>query len=333
MERSLIAHAALAVVFGVTAAYAWRAPKGGPEEEGAIIVLGAAEELTQVWWQDKDAEVDVERRDGGVHVRVRKAGGNGARQGGAPADNVHAYPGSPAAKQLFDKLAPLRATRALGKVGEEQWAGMGLKEPEGTLRLRFGERERTLHVGAASFGTSNVYLRNEDGEVFLTAQSNLTPLRHGGNTLLDKSLVALPLESIERVVISTPGQAREVVQRFANERAKAFYADPAEPDAKLEELSRWLDRVLKLRAVEVVATEPTGAPALEVEIRAAHGKSAKLQLWPPADDRVAFARASHHARALSVSKSSVDAVLRDMDKALRDMGAADSAAPETPAQE
>ena len=153
--------------------------------------------------------------------------------------------------------------------------------------------------------------------MYLIPSATLSGIRHGGSSLQDRNLIAAKEEKIERLTITGATGGREVVQRYADDRAKAFYADPAEPEAKLETIGNWLNRLFRLRVVDTVADAPTGAPAIELELFGAKGSLGKVQLWPT-NDKTALATSSRFKVPVTVTKSEVDALVKDLDSVLNE---------------
>jgi hypothetical protein len=225
------------------------------------------------------------------------------------------FPGSKEADELLQKVAPLKAGRGLGKLTGERLKAMGLETPKSSLTLRFGDEEKKVEIGDAAYGTGDLYGRTADGEVFLIPAATLSGIRHGAASLMDRNLMAAKEDKIERLTITGATGGREIVQRYAEDRTKAFYADPAEPETKLETTGNWLNRLLRLRVVDIVTDAPAGSPAIEVELFSGKGSLGKVQLWA-AGDKTALAQSSRFKAPVTVSKAEIDALIKDLDSVL-----------------
>ncbi|MEE8408395.1 MAG: DUF4340 domain-containing protein [Myxococcota bacterium] len=232
-----------------------------------------------------------------------------------PPDPPKVYPGSTQAIELFDKLAPLEAARSLGKLAAERLKALGLDEPKSTLTLSIGNSTHTLEIGNSTYGSGDMYVQKDGGEVFLVASRKLSSLRHGASTLIDRNVAGVKKEDVERLAVTGAGKGREIVQRFAEDKAKAFWADPAEPDAKLELVGNWLDRVLRLRVVDLVDETPAGPPSIEMEFFAGAKSLSTIKIWP-AGDRTALCTSSRFKKTLTISKANAEAIIRDLENVL-----------------
>jgi hypothetical protein len=311
MDRSLSVHAVLAILASTLAYVAWTAPK--PDKDSTVVMVpGSADKLSRVSWHEESWDVSVVKEGDQVSVTaVKIATGDAGVTPPAP----KTFPGSKEADELFNKLAPLKAARALGKLAGEKQKTMGLETPKSSLTLRIGDEDRLVEIGDAAYGTGDLYGRTADGEVFLIPSATLSSIRHGASSLMDRNLIAAKEDKVERLSITSATGGRELVQRYAEDRTKAFYADPAEPDAKLETTGNWLNRLLRLRVVDLVTDAPSGNPAIEVELFAGKGALGKVQLWP-AGDKTALATSSRFKSAVTVSKAEVDALVKDLDSVL-----------------
>jgi hypothetical protein len=234
-----------------------------------------------------------------------------------PAEPARTFPGSDKIKELVESLAPLKAARTLGNIPVGRLAALGLEKPQSKLTLRFGERQVVVEIGDATFGSGDLYAKTADGEVYLIANVTLGSIRHGATALLDKDAVGAKREKVERLTITTGATGRELVQRFGDDKDKRFFADPAEPDAKLELVDNWLERMWRLRVVDLVETVPQGAPALEVELFDKEKTLDLIKLWPP-DEKVSLATSQRFGQAFTVSKASAETLLKDVQSVLDD---------------
>ena len=307
MDKSLVGHATLAVVASALAYVAWTAPK--PDKDDTVIMVpGAADKLTNILWHEDGWDVSVAREGEGVNVTAAKTGAAIV----ATPEASKSFPGSKEAEDLFGKLAPLKAARALGKLDPEHIKAMGLETPKSSLTLKFGATDKKVEVGDAAYGTGDFYGRTAEGDIFLIPAATLSTVRRGGASLMDRGLIAVKEEKVEHLTITGTTGGRELVQRFAEDRTKAFYADPAEPEAKLETAGNWLNRLFRLRVVDMVSDAPTGTPVVEVELFGAKGSLGTLKIWS-AGDKTALAQSSRFKSMVSVSKAEVDALVKDLD--------------------
>jgi hypothetical protein len=314
IDRSSLVHGGLAVAAIALAAWAWTSPQGKAGDAELTVLAGKADELDAVSWTDGDGQVVVGRDGSQVKVSVaRKAAASSAPAGATPPP-MRIFPGTDAARELFGKLAPLRATRDLGAVAEAELPHFGFGASAARLELRFGKSTEVVEVGATSFGGNGVYLR-AGGRVYLARTGVVADLRGGASSLTDRSLVSVPRTDVERVTLSAGARTRELVQRSADDRAKAFFADPAEPDTRLGQTTAWLDRLMRTRLTDFTTERPAGPPALSLHLFGERGPLGSLELWAPGD-AVAIAVSSAFPTPLTVSRATAETLLKDLDAVL-----------------
>lgn len=311
MDKSLMGHLVLAVASTATAYVAWQKPNITDKDDSVVVFGEAAEKLTAVEWSDESNVVKVAHEGEALTVTTTKM----APAPTAPA-SPQTYPATEAARDMLKKLAPLSAARDLGKLAPEQLKEFGLDMPKSKLVLTFGEVQRSLDVGNTVFGSGDYYARTRDGETYLVRAAILSALGHGAIALQDKD-VGVPRKKFDTVRISAGGKQREIKQRNGDDPSKAFFADPAEPDHRLDSLSGWMDRVLRLRVVELASESPSGEPQLTVEFLSGKDPVSILRVWP-AGDKGALATSSHFKSPVMLFKGAIEAVLRDADNALND---------------
>lgn len=318
-DRAYIAHATLAVIAIILAALAAWMPTATGEDDSVVMVPGKPEKLSRVEWYEELYQVVLTRTgDAGedIKVSVTKKEKPPA-EGEAPPAVEKTYPGSKKAKELFEQLAPLKGARSLGHLDEAQLEGLGLVDPANRLVLRSNGDERTVELGSATYGSGDRYARAQNGEVFLLRSGTISGLSNGAASMLDRRAIAVESEKVRRVTITVGPRGREVIQRYAEDPKKAFFADPAEPDVKLEQVSNWLDRILKLHLADVVRDEPTGPVALDLEVFNGGTSLGRLQLWEPRE-KVALARSAFYDSpiSISISKANAEAILKDIEAVL-----------------
>lgn len=309
MDKSMIGHWLAAGVACVAAYVAWSRPAQSSDEAEVVVVAGSSDRLTEVRWDEESHEVVVGRDGDGAVVAVTSKKANANTQEAANAGLQ--FPGTEKATELFGTLAPLRAARSLGRPDEARLKSLGLDKPAASLTLRFGERSTRVAVGNTTYGSGNYYVQPEGGEVYLMPASSFAPLKQGAPTLVDRNAVAATREHIERVVVESGSGKRELVHRNADDRAKSFFADPAEPETKLEQATTWVDKVLRLRVVSLSTEAPAGEPALTVSFYDGRTLLQELSLWSDGAEHVT-ARSSRFKQPMKIAKSSVESILRDV---------------------
>jgi hypothetical protein len=234
-----------------------------------------------------------------------------------PAEPEKVFPGSKQARDLFEKMAPFEAARSIGKPDATKLSALGLDEPSGKLTLFFGDTQHVVRIGNSTYGSGDVYAQAEDGDIYLVPSKSLTSIRHGASTLLDRNAVGVEREDVDRLAVTAGPGGREIVQRDRSEKGKAFFADPAEPDAKLELVGNWLDRVLRLRVIDMTDERPAGMAAVEIEFFGGDGSLGVFKLWP-AGEKHAVATSTRFETPFTVSKANADAIIKDVENVLQE---------------
>jgi len=238
-----------------------------------------------------------------------------------PPDPPKTFPASDKVDELLGKLVPLEAARTLGEIDGEQLKAMGLDDPKSKLTLVFGDKQHVIDIGNSTYGSGDLYARSDGREVFLIPSASIGSIRHGASSLLNKNAVGAKREKVTRLTINAGAAGREITQRYSEDKNKRFFSDPAEPEAKLEMVSNWLERMWRLRVVDLL--DPADAPpsvippAVEVEMFAGPDSLGVMRMWP-ADDRVARATSTHFDQPFTVSKASAEALLKDIEGVLNE---------------
>lgn len=275
------------------------------EADSVVAVPGSLDRLTEVRWKENDFDVVLSHKDGSIEVSATNT----------KKDEKEIFPGTQRAREFLERLAPLRAARSLGKPEGDNSKTLGFDEPTGSLTLNFGGREATLEVGGTTYGTGNYYVRNSDGEIFLVPSRTFSSIRHGGGSLVDRRVLGVEEDSISRVLVHRDGQVRELVHRHPSEAEQRFFADPAEPDEKLQVASNMMNRALRLRVDERGVPAPSGPSTARLEIFGQGELLVELELW--AQGEKILARSSRFdGDVLEVSKTSGAALLKEIAEAM-----------------
>jgi len=336
MDRALLSHAAIAGAASLAALLAWVGPSSGSTtSDSAVMISGSAERVSSVEWREDQYEITVERvpeRKDATRVKVTKLSrtkvdqhkkGDGhdhddqAEAAPQPERVSKWYPGSEKASKLFEKLMPLTAGRSLKLEGDDKLKELGLDKPQSTLSIALGDETHEVQIGNATYGSGNRYAQVDGGGIYLLRADTIASLRSGASSLLDRHALGIKPEEIRRIEVNAGQQVREIVQRYPEDRDRAFYADPAVPDEKLEQVSNWIDRLLKMRVTDVAAEgsgeKPKGTPELTVEYFGDKGSIATFRLWK-AGERVAMAMTERFAAPVFLSKANAEVVLKDLEE-------------------
>lgn len=318
MDRSVLGHGVVALLALVAAWSAWTDDDLG----NADLVLVGGDRLMSLQWQDPGYRVEIERREDDVlwfSVEALKE-----------PDGKKGYPGSSRATELFAGLAPLKAVRRLGHADAERLTSLGLgptpttDEGPATLTLTHtGSRRTVLRIGNAAYGSGDRYALTSEGELVLLKSSLLSPLAAGASALGDRRLAGWSRADIASIDVSAAGSSRSFAHRFREDPKKAFFADPAVPDQKLDAVTGFIDRLMKLRAVDQGPAESHGAVSLKAVFLADDKRPlGTIELFarpPTSTSEVFLARSSIFGRdtTLKIGKFDAERLLSDVDDILK----------------
>jgi len=117
--------------------------------------------------------------------------------------------GNDAAKSLYERFAPLRATRALGVLDATRLKDLRLDDAKRHLTVQTRSGRRVFDLATPPLGGNDPYLRDKtDGRVFVVARSILTDFATALNGLVERHLHSFRLEEADRVSL-TAGAAKK----------------------------------------------------------------------------------------------------------------------------
>jgi hypothetical protein len=169
-----------------------------------------------------------------------------------------------AAEELVQKLAPLSALRRIGAFEPGRAEEFGLKEPEGTLKVKLGGAEQSLVIGSSTPGGQERYARHVASNTVYAVDGDLTQsLLSADSRLLEREFHGFADAEISRIRVSRGGKSREFVQIAEK---KGSWADAASPAQVEQTVGNWLGKVDRLRVSEYVE-KPAQPIAPEGQLR------------------------------------------------------------------
>jgi hypothetical protein len=240
-----------------------------------VVWSGHANDVERATFESKTKKVSVDARKdqtgryfvGSVEKEApapAHAADAGAPPPSAPRTTVGFVSVGPGDK-LAEAFAPLRALRALGKVGEDRAAEFGLAEPEATVTVRLAGAEHKLLLGATTPGGGDRYVRDAtSNEVYVLKGEPLRNLESADSLLLERDLHEWKDSDVVKARIEAGGKSRELVR--GGPEGKRFWADAQSPDTNDETLGNWMSKLERLRPTEFSLTDPEGKePLLRVD--------------------------------------------------------------------
>jgi hypothetical protein len=279
--RAVAVQGGLAVAGLLSAYFTWQRQ---PElTAGEVFALDVAKsDLEKVRFEDQEtkswAELIRDKDENGTFVDLHLSGSDAS---GIPMPSGHpsvpikvperTVRGNEAALHLFEKLAPLRATRALGTLDAAKLKDLGLDTTKKHIEVVARGTKRRFAIAPAPLGGTDPYIRDEqDQRVYIIARSILSDLQSASVNLVERKMHTFPIEDVDRVVIATGGGAKKKefrgsrIDQLPGIRLSAPGSEKADETAK-----NWHDRVWNLFPSEVMGKGelPTnGAPKVAVRV-------------------------------------------------------------------
>jgi hypothetical protein len=254
MKTFLVHALVLAAAIG-SASYVWlrdKAPAAAVRRD-VMVWRGRAADVDRMEYTKKARHVVLEgKTDGAGRYFVGTAEGEATDAGPSKITFVSVAP----ATKIAEKMAELRALRDLGKVDGERNAELGLKEPEGQVRITVRGTTHTLDLGMVAPGGTDRYVREtETGNVFVVEAEPIHDLEGGEHVLVEQQLHEFPLDpDVDKVTVSSDDKKRVFVRRGA--AARRFFADPSTPEKNEETVTTWMSKIERLRPMEFSASPP-----------------------------------------------------------------------------
>jgi hypothetical protein len=287
-SKAVALQGGLALVGLVAAYFTWQRQ---PElQAGEVFVLDITKnELQTLRFDDEEAKTWVELRrdsdDNGSFIALRLSERAApAAKSTAPAPEAgkptpeRVVRGSEAAKTLYERFAPLRATRALGVLDAAKLKDLGLAASKKHITVVTGAGRRVFDIASAPLGGTDPYLRDQsDGRVFVVSRSILGDFQAAATSLVERHLHSFRLEEADRVSVTAGSAKKEYrVARSADakgvEIAETGGAGKSDPTARA-----WHERVLGLWPSESLGKgelPAEGEPQTKLRLDySAHGRS------------------------------------------------------------
>jgi len=272
--RGAAVQSGLAALGLVVAYTTWqREPERAP---GEVVVVDVNKgDLTTVRLDDGNGKtVELDRRKDGRDEEPRvwlKLSADAKTK--KPAREV---PGNEGADRLWEKFAPLRATRALGTLKGDKLKELGLDAPKKKLELTARGVKHVFDIGSSPFGVSDPYVKDEkDGHVYVLGGGVITDMESAGTRLVDRNLHAFKPGDFDTVTITAGGKSKTLQAPQAENQFAAKLLNPktGKPD---DMAKNWHDKVWRMMVTDVLGKGelPThGTPDVACKVEYAwHGK-------------------------------------------------------------
>lgn len=291
--QSAALQGALAVA-GLIAAYVtWQRPKESSKADTVTMVDANKNSLEKVRFADGTRAVTLTRKDrmevtleflpgkrpafdaGIAQVQVDAGVDGGAVMANAPRmvepppdRTVYA---NERAENVWAKLSPLEATRALGKPPADKRDELGLVGSDRRLELTVSGQLRGFTISKPMKGLIGLYADDDTShEVFLLPSSLFNDLDPNSQLLVERKLHAFKASEFDAVTITIDGKSQKLLQTNAELAEKAKFARAETPERADELAKNWHDKLwTRLIVTEVLGKDElpkAGAPKLAVRL-------------------------------------------------------------------
>lgn len=278
-NKGTLLHAAVLGVAVAAAVGVWtrdkEAARGALAQGDVVVWSGRAGDVEKISYDSKTRKVEMEsKKDAAgryfVGTVAKEAPPAPMLDGGAPladaaAKTTTGFVSVSSGEKLAESLAPLKALRAIGKVGDDRAAEFGLAEPEATVTVRVGGVDHKLVVGGVTPGGGDRYVRvAASGEVFVLHGEPIRNLESPDSMLLERELHEWKDTDVVRARVEAGGKGRDITR--AGPEGKRFWSDAKGAETNDETLGNWMSKLDRLRPSEYLTTGPEPKePVLRVE--------------------------------------------------------------------
>jgi hypothetical protein len=277
--RGVVTQGALAVA-GLAAAYVtWQRQPELVAGEALALDIGRGD-LEKVRYDDGETkswtELVRDKDASGPFVTVHLSGSDASA-----APMPHGHPsvpvkvperlvrGSEQAERLFERFAPLRATRALGTLDSAKLKDLGLDTTKKSIEVVARGARRRYALAPPPPGGTDPYVRDQqDGKVYIIPRTIMSDLQSASTNLVERRMHGFKLEEVDKVVVTAGGRKKEF-RATRIEDLPGVRLSPAGSDKPDETAKNWHDRVWNLFPADVLGKNETpgdGAPRLAVRV-------------------------------------------------------------------
>ena len=273
--RAVAVQGGVAVIALIAAYGTWqRAPELGT---GEVFVLDLTKnDLDKVRFEDLEAKSWSELTKGkdseGSFVQLRTSGYDStgvALPSGHPGIALkmpeRLVRANEAGERIFERFAPLRASRALGVLDSTKVKELGLDTTKTFLEVTARGVKRRFAIVPAPPGGSDPYVKDlQDNRVFIVARPLLSDMQSASTNLVERRLHSFRIEDIDRLTIKAGGKQKDLVAKRIEEYPGVKLAPVETPDKTDETLKNWHGRIFNLFPAEVLGKDEVPAPAAPV---------------------------------------------------------------------
>ncbi len=322
-------------------------PEAAPAE-GVPVYTAAEADLSKIVFDSKAATVTIERRTdaAGEHLWVTATTRTETTPPPPPppdhtdtdappppapepvvTETTKSFLGNDQADKLWASFAPFRAARTLDGVAAD--LDMGFDAPYATITVERKAGPLKLEIGDTTYGDRSRYVRHAD-KLYLVEKRELTRLEGSSATLAERRVHPLEPAQIAAIRVARGADSVRFVQRNPDDRAKAYWAREATPDAEDGAAGSWLTTATRLSALEYVAEKPADAETIfSVTFEDRGGKAWPVEVLRDSAEPPTWYLSSAYNRSLvTMTPSQAEDLTLDLDALFAPPASAPAPAPE-----
>jgi hypothetical protein len=289
--RAVSVHAALLVLGGAAAAFAWSKDKTphSAQETNVTVWNVRPNDVTRIVHETKARKIQLEARDEKKGERwylgrmefLPQPGANPA----VPPPKPSVFVSVAAAQKVVEAFAPFKPLRAIGKVPDSRAAEFGFDKKEPTVTFTIGGKERKLLVGGIAPGAGDSYVLDPGtNEAYVLKTDPLRDLEGGEMRLLEREQHTFKDIDVASAKVTAAGKSRQLSR--GGPENKKFWSDPADKEKADETVGNWMQKVANLRVNEFAEKLPEGKTVvLRIDYDGASGNLGYIELvkTPPSE--------------------------------------------------
>jgi hypothetical protein len=232
---------------GLVAAYAtWQRE---PERAaGEVVVLDVNKgDLSKVRYDDGTSwvEMTLRKESDGPVIWLKLSANEKAK---TPEREVR---GNEGALKLWEKLAPLRATRALGTLGPDKLKELGLDGAKKHIEITARGATHKYKAGSPAFNVAEPYVLDEaDQRVYVLGGGVLSDLGAAGVRLQDRTLHSFKQNEFDGLTVSSGGKKREL--KVTGQQTPASAKLVGKTGKTDDQAKNWHDKLWRLFVTDVL---------------------------------------------------------------------------------
>jgi hypothetical protein len=178
-------------------------------------------------------------------------------------------PGNDGATRLWEKFAPLRATRALGVLKADKLKELGLETAKKKLEITAKGEKHTFLVGTSPFSVSEPYVKDDhDGRVYVLGGGVISDLDSAATRLVERTLHGFKPGEFDALMVASGDKKRDLTAPPSDNPMAAKLV--SKKTGKTDDLAKnWHDKLWRSMIIDVLGKgelPKAGAPEVACKV-------------------------------------------------------------------